>query len=217
MLKSVKQSCRKWFFRGRAFVVAKLSKSLMWVLMKTCRIQVTGVEHFVHLAQTDKCLLMLWHNRLAPVCFILSHYTKDLLFAALISASRDGNILSTLVHSYKRGRTIRVSHQARYQALQELIRHVQERQHIVVVTPDGPRGPRYEMKPGVALAALETQAAVVTLNWEAKRYWEFNTWDRLRLPKPFTTIHVTFGPVVRLGSNVSLEEAKVILKQALPS
>lgn len=207
---------KKWLFKVKARGIAFVSKNVMRVLLWTCRVHVEGVEHFCQLAAQEKCMLALWHNRLALVPFILDRYTPKFIYAALVSASRDGEILSAIVHSYKNGRTIRVSHQARYQALRTLIRHVEERKEIVIITPDGPRGPRYEVKPGIALAALEAQAHVVAFNWQAKDYWQLKTWDGLRLPKPFTTIQVSFAPVKGLHeASLSLAEAKDILKEAL--
>ena len=190
----------------------------MHMLIKTCRIRIEGMEQFCQLAASEKCLLMLWHNRLALAPFILSRYTPHIQYAALISGSRDGDILHTIVTSYQNGHTIRVPHLARYQALREVVRHVEEKKYMVIITPDGPRGPRYEIKPGLALTALETQAYVIPLNWEAKHYWELKTWDRLRLPKPFTIIKVMFESPIRLNhpSTISLEEAKTILKSHLP-
>lgn len=209
---------KKSLFKIRSFLLAKLAKSLMSLLVRTCRVQIKGLESFCQLASTQKCILMLWHNRLAIVPSILYHYTSpDFQYAAVVSASRDGDILTRIVQSYKNGHIIQVPHLARYQALQTVIRHVKEQHSIVIITPDGPRGPRYEMKPGVALAALETQAHVVALNWEAKHYWELKTWDRLRVPKPFTTIQVSFEDSVCLNqfSHASLEEAKVCLQKKL--
>ena len=209
---------KKWLYRARSFIIAKLSKRVMNLLIGTCHIQFVGMEQFCRFVATEKCILMLWHNRLALAPFILSRYTPRIQYAALVSGSRDGDILTTIVNSYKNGNTIRVPHQARYQALREIIRHIEEQKYIVIITPDGPRGPRYEIKPGIALAALETQAHVFSLNWEAKHYWELKTWDRLRLPKPFTTIRVSFALPIRLDklSQYSLEQAKAILKESLP-
>jgi lysophospholipid acyltransferase (LPLAT)-like uncharacterized protein len=218
MLKWIQSLYKKWLFPVRSFIVAKLSLCAMHLLASTCRFRLIGLEQFCKVAASEKCILMLWHNRLALVPIILFRYTSRTRFAALVSGSRDGDILTAIVNSYKRGTTIRVPHQTRYQALGEIIRHVEEQKHIVIITPDGPRGPQYEIKPGIVLAALETHASVVSLNWEAKRYWELKTWDRLRLPKPFTTIQVTFSAPIRLDkpTPVSLEQGKAILKESLP-
>ena len=204
-------------FRSRSLMIAKVSNFLIKSLIRTCRIHIDGMDEFTRLTENERCILMLWHNRLAIVPFVLSRYTPDILYAALVSASRDGDILSSIILSCKNGRTIRVPHQGRYQALREIVRHVEERKQIVIITPDGPRGPRYELKPGVAVAALETKAHLVAFDWEADHYWELKTWDGLRLPKPFTTIRVKFQPAIRFDDQpeTSLEEAKEILKTRL--
>lgn len=187
----------------------------MHLLSLTCRFQLEGLEEFCSLAKNEKCILMLWHNRLALVPFILSRFTPYIHYAAVVSGSRDGEILSKIIHSFEHGNTIRVHHQSRHEALRLLIRHVEEKKSVVIITPDGPRGPRYEMKPGTALAALETQAYVVSLNWEAKSFWELKTWDRMRLPKPFTTIRVRFHSPLRFDSNFTLNQTKELLKESL--
>lgn len=218
MLKNFKGKWKKKIFQIRSFFIAKLSKFFLYMLIKTCRIKIEGMEQFSELITKEKCILMLWHNRIAITLLILAYYTPEIPYAALVSASRDGDILSYIIHSYKNGNTIRVPHLARYQALQEIIRHIEARKQFVVITPDGPRGPCYEIKPGIAIAALETEAHVISLNWEAKKYWELKTWDKLRLPKPFTTIYFTFGTPLRFDkqTKTSLEEAKTILKKKLP-
>jgi lysophospholipid acyltransferase (LPLAT)-like uncharacterized protein len=217
MLKNGKGDLKKKLYKMRSQLIAKLGNFLMKVLIRTCHIHVEGLESFIHVAETEKCILMLWHNRLAIIPSILNRYAPTIIFAALVSGSRDGEILSTVVHSYKRGRTIKVSHQARHQALRQNIRHIEERKQIVIMTPDGPRGPCYEIKPGIAFAALETQAYVIPLDWAANRFWELKTWDRLRVPKPFTTIVFRFLPPFRFENRTqtSLEEATKMLKQCL--
>lgn len=219
MLKRLKIEAKKWLYKSRSYLIATLGKGLLGLLMRTCRIEIEGLEEFCHLAATEKCLLMLWHNRLAAVPFILHRFTPQFIYAAVVSASRDGDMLRTFIHSYKKGRSIPVRHNARHQALRHLIQEVQEQKSVVIITPDGPRGPRYELKPGIAVAALETGAFVVALNWEASKCWKLRTWDGLRLPKPFSTIRVTFSSPIRFvgPDETSLEEAKAILKNALPS
>jgi lysophospholipid acyltransferase (LPLAT)-like uncharacterized protein len=218
MLKYFKGDWKKKLYRIRSFLIAKLGKGVLNLLIRTCRIQIEGLDPFCQLVSKEKCILMLWHNRLALALFVLSRYTPQIRYAALVSGSRDGDILNYIINSYQNGGTIRVPHLGRYQALRDFIHHVEERKQIVVITPDGPRGPRYEVKPGIAVAALETQATIASLNWEAKDYWELKTWDRFRLPKPFTTIRVTFDTSLRFDKipQPSIEETKAMLRENLP-
>ena len=70
----------------------------------------------------------------------------------------------------------------------------------VMVTPDGPRGPAYELGQGVVFLAQQSGAAVVPVNLEYSSCWRLKSWDRFILPKPFSKVQVIFGcpPHVRL-------------------
>lgn len=181
-------------FKGKifGFIAATLGKAFMNCLLRTCRWKVEGNKAFDALISKEKCLLTLWHNRLAIAPYILHRFVPGRTFAALVSNSRDGELISKLVTSYKNGRVVKVAHNSRHYALKEVIQHVDQRDHTVAITPDGPRGPRYKLKPGLAMAALETEAHLVILDWSASHYWEIPTWDRLRIPKPFSQISATF-------------------------
>lgn len=216
MLKKIKNYLKNKWLNSRAFLVATIGKGCVNLLMFTCRVKINGIERFRKIAETEKCILMLWHNRLVITPWILSYTAPQFNYAAVVSNSRDGEMISRIVESYK-ARTILVPHNKRYEALQTLINCINKKRQIIVITPDGPRGPCYELKSGVAVAALETNAFVIPLNWKASRYWEFGTWDRLRLPKPFSTIEVEFGEPIQFNEAppISLDDAKKILQKAL--
>lgn len=205
----------KLFFKKTVlpFCVVHVGQFGMRVLLKTCQWNVKGLEAFCAIAEKERCILMLWHNRLAMAPFILFRYAPQFIYAAFVSKSRDGELLSAVVHSYKAGRTIRVPHNSRHQALKELIQHLKEKKEVIIITPDGPRGPRYEMKPGIALAAKETQAHVIPLDWSCNRMWELKTWDKLRIPKPFSKITISFEPALQFTNDESTE----IIQQKLQS
>ncbi len=63
----------------------------------------------------------------------------------------------------------------------------------VAFTPDGPRGPRREMKPGVVAAAQRAGTSVVPVHAEAERAWRLNSWDRFMIPKVGARVTVTYG------------------------
>ncbi|MFI0434806.1 MAG: lysophospholipid acyltransferase family protein [Parachlamydiaceae bacterium] len=217
MLKGFVGDWKKKLFKIRSFLIAKVVHCLLHLLMKTCRIKIEGLHRFLELAGKQRCILMLWHNRMTPMLFILSTFAPKNRYTALVSASRDGDILSNIIESHKNGHTIRVPHDGRHQALKTVIHRIKKHKQVVVITPDGPRGPCYNIKPGIAVAALETQAYIIPVNWEANHFWEFNTWDKLRLPKPFSTLHVTFGPPIHFDQSppLEIEEVKRILKEKL--
>lgn len=208
---------RKMVSKILAFGISTIGKMLTKLVLSTCKWHVKGLETFTAFANKEKCILMLWHNRLAIASFILYRYAKDFQYAALVSNSRDGELINALVRSYKTGKTIKVPHDSRHEALRTLIRHMKENQDVIIITPDGPRGPSYEVKPGIALAALSTDAYVFPLTWKADKYWELKTWDKLRFPKPFSRIDVEFlNPIHFNKKDHSVEEISKTLQSSLP-
>lgn len=198
------------------YIIAYFGKGVLRLILCTCRLQVTGIQQFKEAAAKKKCILMLWHNRLPLVAEVMSRHAPQFIYAAFISNSRDGEPLAILANSYPNGRTIRVPHNARHQALRKMINHLKHRNDVVVVTPDGPRGPRYEVKPGTAAAAKEAAAAIVPLSWSASRFWQLKTWDKMIFPKPFSTIAVALGkPIDLCDEKENIEVESGLLQEAL--
>lgn len=158
---------------------------------------------------------MLWHNHLALIGPSLLKVAKELTYCAFISNSKDGDILADYTTSYRTGRVIRVPHNAKEAALKALISRLKITQDIAIITPDGPRGPRHEVKPGVAVAAKETNASIIPFSWSCNRVFTLKTWDKMEIPKPFSTISASFGPPVYLEKESSLEEDLKRLKLSL--
>src|SRR5690606_18607072 len=101
----------------------------------------------------------------------------------LVSASRDGAVLAKFL-SYLGVRTVRGS-SSRFgrEAVHSLVQELRAG-YDVVVTPDGPRGPMYDMKPGVLLAANRAGARVVLVGVSCRPCFRLKSWDRFQIPWP---------------------------------
>ncbi len=208
---------RLWKITSRtaaAYLIAYVGQPLIRLILWTCRIEIEGLDRFVATASKHRCIIMLWHNRIALVPYALSTYTPQFIYAAFVSKSRDGEMLAVVAKSYRAGRVISVPHQARHEALRTVIRRLEETKEIILITPDGPRGPRYQVKPGIALAAAASGAHVIPWTWSADACWQLKTWDQLRLPKPFSKIKITFGkPLLIHEGDINANTA--LLQEAL--
>lgn len=185
-------------------VIARAAQALIKALLWTCRIEYVGVANFIAVAQKQACVLMLWHDHLALIAPLLRRHqeTSHLSYTAFVSASRDGQLVNEICASYPNCRIISVAHDGRHHALRALIHQLKSRQEVLLITPDGPRGPRHRVKPGLALAARKANAPIISFSWSATRFWQLNTWDRMMFPKPFSTIVVRFGsPITMVGDN----------------
>lgn len=189
------------------YIIAYSAKYLLKWISWTCKQRFVGNETFVDTAKHYPCIVMLWHNRLALVAEAFTKKANEFNYSAFISNSRDGEPLAILAKSYPNGNVIRVHHQARHQALREMISRLEKSREIILITPDGPRGPRYKIKPGTALAAKQANAWIVPFSWDADSFWELKTWDKFRIPKPFSTITYTWGtpiPPDRVESDLEI-------------
>ncbi len=164
-----------------------------------------GLENYVGTVEKTPTILALWHNRLSLATPILYRVAPQFSYLAVVSNSRDGKLLAKLTQAYRQANTIQVSHDKKHKALKEMVHALRQGDKVLVITPDGPRGPRYEVKPGVTLAAKHSGAQIVPMSWSCTRFWQLRTWDKFIIPKPFAKIVYLFDTPLHEGS--ALEDA----------
>jgi lysophospholipid acyltransferase (LPLAT)-like uncharacterized protein len=134
-------------------------------------------------------IFCLWHNRLALSMFIHRRHPRKL--AALVSASKDGALLSAVLGRFGveqvRGSTSRRGPQA----LLELARQA-EKGYDLAVTPDGPKGPRYVVQQGVISLAQVTGLPILPVICNS--HWKFTlrSWDKFQIPLPFSRCEILY-------------------------
>lgn len=134
--------------------------------------------------------MALWHNRLFLASEIYRRYRKPRPLYALVSASRDGAWLVSFFEMVGgmravRGSSSRLGRQAAG-ALVEVLRQG----HDIGITPDGPRGPRCEVKPGALTVARLTKTPLLLIGADFESAWRLHSWDRFVLPRPFSRVRL---------------------------
>ena len=133
-------------------------------------------------------VFLLWHEVLLP---LLWHH-RDQGVAIVVSENRDGQYLADFARALGY-RTVRgSSSRGAARALLGAVRELKEG-YSVAFTPDGPRGPRRELKPGVVAAAQRGGGIIVPVHARADRAWRLDSWDRFLMPKPGARVTVTYG------------------------
>lgn len=133
-------------------------------------------------------IFSVWHDSLL-MPLLLGRQPRTI---ALIGMHQDGAFLAHSMQLLNISAVRGSSSRGGAEAVAQLI----ERQadHHLVVTPDGPRGPRRQMKPGVAYLASRTGKPVVPTAFACRSSWSIGTgWTDLVIPKPFTMIHAYAG------------------------
>ena len=178
---------------------------LLQVWERTLRYHVDDRAGILGKPVTENYIGALWHNRLLIFPLVLRRFFPNRPGAALISASRDGDLLADAIHRFGydvvRGSSSRLGASAILQLTEEL-----GSGRDVVITPDGPRGPIYELGPGIVFLAQKSDALVLPMNLEYSRYWRLRSWDRFIIPQPFSKVRVLISRPLRVKQTSTPEE-----------
>jgi hypothetical protein len=136
--------------------------------------------------RATKRIYCFWHKNLLAISYIFRNTGKT----AIVSKSKDGLIASGVARRWKHDIISGSSSRGGSAALREALR-VLGADRCVAVTPDGPRGPKEIVKPGVAQMAIISGAAAVAINLSVDRAWRLKSWDGFIIPKPFAALQVT--------------------------
>ena len=186
-------------------LLAAFAAGVMRLLYATLRLELRDPGGYFDPERRRPCVAGAWHNRILLLPVVFARFRNRQRLVVLTSASRDGGLLQRVVRHFGVDSVRGSSSRRGGQALRELQAKLEEGCD-VVITPDGPRGPVYEMSPGLAYLAQKTALPFMPVHVEYARYWELKSWDRFRIPKPFSKVVVTLGPMQSLPSTTSDEE-----------
>ena len=191
----------KMVFLGR--VCGYLLKILGWTL----RVRVEDEEGLLtSVADAEgPCVAASWHSSI--LINVLS--AKSLGFSRktviLISASKDGAVLESFAAvfglSAVRGSSSRRSRAVLMASLRTLKNGVN-----IGITPDGPRGPRYVVQPGMVKLAQLSGVPIIVIRSRCSWEWCLKTWDHFRIPLPFSKVVFTIEGALDVPRQLSESE-----------
>jgi len=153
-----------------------------------------------------RCIYFLWHRDL----LILGTQRIGSGTAVMVSSCKDGELIAGpmkhLGYIPVRGSSSRQG----VQALKEMIRLA--RTHTLAITPDGPKGPVRSIHPGVFEIAALGKIPIIAVATEAKHEWVLNSWDRFRVPKPFTKIKVRYSQPFYVQSREDFAQTESLIR-----
>ena len=195
----------KWL----AYVLAAFLKVYSW----TFRVRIVDTSGVLEKIGNSPAVFSIWHNRILFVVPIVPRkYLKSC--AVMISASRDGEYISTLVRLFGLQSVRGSSSRGGARALLELEQSMTEGLS-PILTIDGPRGPRYTVHSGAVVLARGKQAPLVPACVNAKHFWQLKSWDRMQIPWPFTRVEIVLGAPLDIAPEESNDEANARLKDAM--
>lgn len=164
-------------------------------LASSWRIRLLHEERWRQLSNAKRPhVFLLWHEVLLPLLW--QHRRQDI--AIVVSGAREGRYLSDFATSLGYRSLYGSSTRGGARALLAAVRELQAG-HAVAFTPDGPRGPRRALKPGVVAAAQRGGVPIVPIHAEADRAWRLHSWDRFMIPQPLARVWITYGRPFEVG------------------
>jgi lysophospholipid acyltransferase (LPLAT)-like uncharacterized protein len=192
-------------------VIPFLAAWIIRLLYRTMRVQFRGEEHVRGIWQEGRQVIFaFWHDQL----LLMVKGYRGTRAKILISASKDGELIArTMKHFGQeavRGSSSRGG-RAAFKAMLELAREPVD----LVFTPDGPKGPRHEVKEGIVQLARLTGRPVVPMAFVCSRGHRFASWDRFLFPFPFSRGVFFFGAPLYHDKGEPAEDFRLRLQRAM--
>ena len=173
-------------------------------------VRVVGVENLeAALAKAPSLIPCYWHqHQLFCARYLLDQRSRGLAVAWLISPSVDGEIGAMMVRRLGGGVIRGSSSHTGARSLRDYYQALVKENLSPIITPDGPRGPRFKFKPGAILLAQMSGRPLLPMAYAASRAWLVK-WDKFVIPAPFARIVIAIGApryVPRVTDAASLEQ-----------
>ena len=197
---------RKRFFRklGETFIPPTVFffMRLFWVTYKK-------KYHFIDEPIEEQCMAITWHGELFISPLVYRKLRKHQKTSAIISGHHDGELIARTLQLLNITPLRGSSRKGAKAVLLAAIKSIKDG-YSVMITPDGPKGPRHSMSDGAVALAQRANLPLMVVNFKANSFWQLKSWDRFVIPKPFTTIDIYHQTLD--VSSMQRDEAKEYLK-----
>jgi len=192
VLKNAKLVMLKKVFKSKAvtYLIYGVILLYMFLILHFCRKKIVfkGKAEDIMLGKKP-VIVAAWHSRFMPMVGLRQYGC----FQAVTSAHKDGNYMQMALEHF--GHTaIRGSSRKHAQAAMRAILKIKPEEMRLVITPDGPIGPRFKVKGGLVRIAARYKAPIIPMSYSATHAIVLKTWDRFIIPIPFISkIIIEFG------------------------
>lgn len=154
-----------------------------------------------------------WHACIIPATYLC----RNLGVRVMSSNSYDGEYMGRIIRKFG---FVAVKGSSSRNAVRALLglRRALEEGWTVAFSLDGPRGPRYKVKPGPVALGRSSGVPLTMFHAAVDKAWVLNTWDRLIIPKPFSRVLLRFGTLIqvpRAATDEDIERYQAELQLAL--
>jgi lysophospholipid acyltransferase (LPLAT)-like uncharacterized protein len=190
--------------------LAWLSAVIIRALGRTLRVKKVDDGGILGHPEHAPVIIAFWHNRIVTAAIFWERYCRPRRALTFISRSRDGEFMSDVAAHFGITAARGSSSKHGTSAALAAVHAANDEKLDLVITPDGPRGPRYQIQPGIIRLAQTTGRPIVTVTTRLSWKWVLNSWDRFQVPLPFSACKLVTGPPVIVPENATDEELQAI-------
>jgi hypothetical protein len=183
---------KPWLVRPAGTAVGVVVRLLMATIRR--REAVAGPEQHPPSPNGERYIYVIWHEALV----LMTAYRVPV--HVLTSLHADGELFTRIARQLNIGVIRGSTTRGGSAALLGLLRRTGGTH--IVLTPDGPRGPRRQLKPGAVALAGMTGMPIVPIGVACPTAWRPRTWDRMMIPPPWATAHFVSGPAIRVPAGL---------------
>ncbi len=198
-------------------IAAGAGAGLLRILFSTLRLRVHDPQNFRGNPPKRPVIFAFWHNRILAIAAVFRRDYPPGRGGVLVltSASRDGMWLGEVTRQLGLGSVRGSSSRRGATAMRELLDKVAQG-HDIAITPDGPRGPKYELGAGLVYLAQKADIPVLPMHAHFSGCWRLRSWDNFVIPRPFSRVDISVGPLMCVSATGS-EEAFELERRKIES
>jgi len=187
-----------------------LSSFLIHLLGATLRVTMEDSGSIIDRPEHPPVIIAFWHNRTALMAYFYERCCRGHTALTFISRSRDGQFMTDVAARFGIKAVRGSSSKHGTAAALAAIRASDDPRIDLVITPDGPRGPRYQVQSGLLRLAQATQRPVVAVTYHLAWKFQLKSWDRFHIPIPFSKCHLVTQAPISVRENVTESELEAI-------
>jgi len=184
------------FLRGLFCSLVSVYLRFVFITIRWDHDHLTNLEPLYQ--KGDPFIVALWHNRIVMTPLFWPYKKR---VTVLTSGHRDGQLVSQTIAKFGFDAIHGSSEQGGSQALRTIIRELRAGK-IIAMAPDGPRGPRMRLKPGIITMARLSGVPIIPVCYSTQRKRFIKSWDRLLVPFPFGRGKVIWGEPVHVSKDI---------------
>ena len=192
--------------------ITKIIQFYLEFVFLTSTIEINIHNEATHILNSNKvCFLTLWHGRIIVFPRIMQKFGK---FKVLTSLHKDGKYVDKFIRLYGHETIRGSSYKGSLSATKNIINSIKNKESIVI-TPDGPRGPKYKVNSAITNLASKFKIPIISISFASSKAKILKSWDEFTIPLPFSKILIDISAPTLFNEKQNSKLEILMIKQMI--